>query len=75
MSLNWLSTKKRSKQKRIEMVINFSLLRDEDYRAAWQGVRVGGGEIEEKRGGISVSLHTDKVVQLSFPFTLHVIYC
>lgn len=39
LSLIWLSTKKRRKQKRIEMVINFSLGRDEDYRAARQGVR------------------------------------
>lgn len=33
-----ISTKKRSEQKRIEMVINFSLGRDEDYGAARQGV-------------------------------------
>lgn len=71
LSLIWLSAKKRSMQKRMEMVINLSQGRDEDYRAARQGVREG--ERKEKRGvirdgeqeGRSESLHTDKVVQLS----------
>lgn len=38
LSVIWLSTEKKSKQKRIEMVIKLSLGRDEDYRAARQGV-------------------------------------
>ncbi len=45
LSLIWLNTKKRSKQKKIEMVINSSLGGDEDYRAARPGERrrKGGG--------------------------------
>lgn len=50
MSLIWLSIKKSSESKRIEMVINFSVRRDEAYRAARRGERQD--KIEEKKGGI-----------------------
>lgn len=42
LSLIWLSAEKKSTQKRIEMVINLSPGRDEDYSAAGQGVSQSG---------------------------------